>query len=92
MHWFDVTEEYFNAYRDNMDPFFKSPDGTIFTYDEVRPTCVYKTPYYTDEDTRKVGPDARKFLMASNKDYEVVKKQVQSLKRTLTTVSFIPLN
>ena len=49
MYWYDIREEYFNAYREQMDPFYKDPNGVIFDYDEVDRSRIYSEPFYTEE-------------------------------------------
>ena len=36
MHWFDVKDVYFDAYRAHLKGFFKAPGGRIFKYKETK--------------------------------------------------------
>ena len=59
IHFFDVRENYFNAYLDRMDDFFKGKDKTISTFEESRQESVYKEPYYTEEQNELISEQAR---------------------------------
>ena len=87
MHWFDVTEEYFNAYRQHMDPVFKAADGCIAVYEEMKVDTIYHKPIYTLEHRDRVSVEARNFVMRSNKDLGKVKTQLQAYGRSLLQVS-----
>ena len=87
LHWFDVKENYFNEYRDNMDGFFKAPGGKIKKYDEMKRKNIYKLPYYRESNHSYIDEEARKFLFSSNEDFANCKKICQKLKRSMIQVS-----
>ena len=86
IHFFDVCENYFNAYLDRMDDFFKGKDKTISTFEESRPESVYKEPYYTEEQNKLISEQARRAFLHSNNDLAKVRKILQTFKRRIQAV------
>ena len=90
MHWFDVKESYFNAYREQMDPFYKDPNGLILDYDEVEQCRIlYKEPYYLEEIRDLIEPEGHKYFIATPDDWSCIKRQLRSLKRVGVMVSVL---
>ena len=87
MHWFDVRDEYFDAYRANMEGFFKAPGGRMFKYKETKSRSLYKKPYYTDDDRQYVDEESRKFMFKTNDDMRHCKRILQGMNRSLVQVS-----
>ena len=89
MHWFDVKDVYFDAYRTHLKGFFKAPGGRIFKYKETKTRKLYKKPYYSAEDKNYVDEESRKFLFKTNDDMRHCKKILQGMSRSLVQVSVI---
>ena len=80
MYWYDVQEEYFNAYQDQMDPFYKDANGVIFDYDKVSMSQIYTEPFYMEEQRDRIAPDGRLLLLKNQEHWLNVQKQLRSLK------------
>ena len=89
MHWFDVRDNYFDAYRDNMEGFFKAPGGKIFKHRETRARKGYQQPYYSADDKKYVDEESRKFMFRSDDDKRHCKRIVQGLSHSLVQVSLL---
>ena len=87
LYFYDVRESFFDAYRDVMNPFFKDPNGKIMTYTEVKKRAVYHRPFYTREDTERIGDEARKFVMYSETDWTKADKLVRNMGRVSVQVN-----
>ena len=80
MHWFDVKDVYFDAYRAHLKGFFKVPGGQMFKYRET---------YYSAEDKDYMDEESRKFLFKTNDDMRHCKKILQGMSCSLVQVSVI---
>ena len=89
MHWFDVKDVYFDAYRANLKGFFKAPGGRMFKYKETKTRKLYEKLYYSAEDKNYVDEESRKFLFKTNDDMRHCKKILQGMSRSLVQVSVI---
>ena len=87
MHWFDVKDVYFDAYRAHLKGFFKVPGGRIFKYKETKTRKLYEKPYYSAEDKNYIDEESRKFLFKTNDDMRHCKEGIVS--RSLVQVSVI---
>ena len=79
MHWFDVRDEYFNAYR--------APGGRMFKYKETKSRSLYKKPYYTEDDRQYMDEELQKFMFKTNDDMRHCKRILQGMKCSLVQVS-----
>ena len=89
MHWFDVKDIYFDAYRENLKGFFKVPGGRIFKYKETKTRKLYEKLYYSAEDKNYVDEESRKFLFKTNDDMRHCKRILQGMSLSLVQVSVI---
>ena len=89
MHWFDMKDVYFDAYRAHLKGFFKAPGGQMFKYREMKTRKLYEKPYYSAEDKDYVDEESRKFLFRTNDDMRHCKKILQGMSRSLVQVSVI---
>ena len=92
LHWLDVRENYFKAYREHLSDFFRSLLGYIFEYDEIRPCSIYKEPYYDEHQTHHIDKEAWKYLFFSTEDYHKVRRKLQGFNRSLSAVSKFSFN
>ena len=88
MYYLDVKETYFQGYRDCLDTVLKDPKGCICNYTEMKKECVYCKPFYDEKDNDRLDLDAKKFIFSSQRDWEIVKKQLQAIGRTGVRVSY----
>ena len=89
MHWFDMKDVYFDAYRAHLKGFFKAPGGQIFKYKETKTRKLYEKPYYSAEDKNYVDEESWKFLFKTNDDMRHCKKILQGMSHSLVQVSVI---
>ena len=89
MHWFDVKDVYFDAYRVHLKGFFKVLGGRMFKYKETKTRKLYEKPYYSAEDKDYVDEESRKFLFKTNDDMRHCKKILQGMSHSLVQVSVI---
>ena len=87
MFYLDVKETYFDGYRDALDPVYKDPRGKIFKYNETNVKFVYGEPFYTADQEKKLGLEAKKFFFKSNTEWSQVKNIVTGLNRVPVGVS-----
>ena len=52
---------------------------------------IYIEPFYKEHNKDKIDAESRKCFLASNDDYKIVKRQLQSLNRTVTAVRIFNL-
>ena len=52
----------------------------------MKKQIIYKEPFYKEHDKDKIDPEGRKCFLVSNDDYKIVKRQLQSLNRTVAAV------
>ena len=88
MHWFDMKDVYFDAYRIHLKGFFKVLGGRMFKYKETKTRKLYEKPYYSAEDKDYVE-ESRKFLFKTNDDMRHCKKILQGMSRSLVQESVI---
>ena len=89
MHWFDVKDVYFDAYRAHLKGFFKVLGGRMFKYKEMKTRKLYEKPYYSAEDKDYMDEEPRKFLFKTNDDMRHCKKILQGMSHSLVQVSLI---
>ena len=89
MHWFNMEDVYFDAYRAHLKGFFKVPGGRILKYKETKTRKLYEKPCYSAEDKNYVDEESRKFLFKTNDDMRHCKKILQGMSRSLVQVSVI---
>ena len=87
-----MSESYFDAYRDVMNPFYKDPNGKICMYTEMKRRSVYHEPFYSNEDKRHVGEEGRKYMMPSDRIWNKASKTLTSLDRVAVQVMIISIN
>lgn len=89
LHFLDVRETYFDAYRAVMNPFFKDPNGLICDYKVMKKKAVYKQPFYSEGDKNKVSDEGRKLLLRTNADLSDIRRLLKSYHRTAVQVNLI---
>ena len=92
MYFYDVSEPYFDTYREVMNPFYKDPNGKICTYTEMKQRSIYHKPFYMNEDKRHVGEEGRKYMMLSDKLWTKSCKILTSLDRVAVQVIIFSMN
>ena len=76
----------------HLNPFYKAKDGAILQYDECQPDFLYKEPMYNAKDEKRLSAETKNLLLYSNRDYEKVKRHLQSFSRVEIPVSFLKIN
>ena len=74
MYCYDIWEEYFNAYQDKMDLFYKDANGVIFDYDQVARSRIYTETFYMEEQKDRIAPDGRLLLLKNQEHWLNVQK------------------
>ena len=58
---------------------------------EMKKRIIYEEPFYKEHDKDKIDAKGRKCFLTSNDDYKIMKRQLQSLNRTVAAVRIFNL-
>ena len=93
MYFYDVKQDYFDGWRENLHPIYRAEGGRILDYNECKLDVLYTKPLYTAKQKKYISYDAQRYLMYSTDDYEKVTHQLQLMKRKIAVVrQFLKLN